>query len=123
MACGVPPVTASHRHPVHQRQHRLGILRLYQLREPALADLLAPPDPHRRVFVGLQDVPRLRLAVSAAEVLRGVLPGGMHVHGQTLAGIQELHQHTGVTRFSVVAAEPAAGVGANRVTQLRAVDQ
>ena len=116
-------VTRSHRHPVHERQHRLSILRLHQLREPVSADLLAPPDPHRGVVVGFQDVPRLGLAVGAAEVLRGVLPGGMHVHGQALAGIQELHEHTGVARFSVIAAEPAAGVGANRVTQQRAVGQ
>ena len=81
-------VTRPHRHPVHECQHRLGVLRLYQLREPVLADLFAPPDPHRRVVVGFQDVPRLGLAVGAAEVLRGVLPGGMHVHGQALAGIQ-----------------------------------
>ena len=38
MACGVPPgtrhaVTRSHPHPVHERQHRLSILRLHQLRE------------------------------------------------------------------------------------------
>ena len=116
-------VTRSHRHPVHQCQHRLSILRLHQLGEPVLADLLAPPDPHRGVVVGFQDVPCLGLAVGAAEVLRGVLAAGMHVHGQALTGIQELHEHTGVARFSVIAAEPAAGVGANRVTQQRAVGQ
>ena len=108
---------------MHERQHRLSILRLHQFREPVSADLLAPPDPHRGVVVGFQDVPRLGLAVGAAEVLRGVFPGGMHVHGQPLAGIQELHEHTGVARFSVIAAEPTAGVGANRITQQRAVGQ
>jgi hypothetical protein len=47
----------------------------------------------------------------------------MHMHGQALACIQELHEHTGVARLSVVAAEPTAGVGANRVTEQRAVGQ
>ena len=81
-------VARPHRHSVHERQHRLSVLRLDQLREPVVADRFAPPDPHRGVVVGFEDVPRLGLAVGAAEVPGGVIPGGMHVHGQALAGIQ-----------------------------------
>jgi hypothetical protein len=47
----------------------------------------------------------------------------MHVNGKALAGVQQLHEHTGVAWVSVVAAQPAKGIRANRITQQRAVGQ
>ncbi len=81
-------VARPHRDSVHECEHRIGVLCLYQLRETVLVDPFAPADPHRSPVVGFQDVPRLGLSVGASQVPRGVLSGGMHVHGQALAGIQ-----------------------------------
>jgi hypothetical protein len=45
----------------------------------------------------------------------------MNVHGQALARVQQLHQHTGVAGITVVATNPGQRIVADRITQQRAV--
>ena len=106
---------------MHERQHRLGVLCVDERRDAVGVDVLAPADPHGGVVVGLEDEPGLGLAVGAAKVPRRVRAGGMHVHGKTLPGVEQFHQHARVARLAVVAAEPVPRIGENRITKQRAV--
>jgi hypothetical protein len=64
-------------------------------------------------------MPRLGLAVRAAQVLAGERPVGMRVHGQPLARVEQLDQQLRVDpeRVQVVGAEPGTGILRDRVGQ------
>ena len=116
-------VTRPHLDPVHQREHRLGILRVDQCREPFGLNRFAPSHPDRGIVGSLEDVPRFCLAVGTAEMTACEFPCGVHMDRQSLPGIEQLHQHAGVAGLTVVTPEPADRIVSHRVTQQRAVGE
>ena len=128
IACGVPAGTkiaspARDRQLVHRVEHRA--------RRPARASTRAPrraprrgvqPTPHGGVRLGLDDQPRLGLAVRAAERLAGERAAGVEVDRQALAGVEQLdEQARGRGRSARVAEPRSPGIGGDRVAHQRPV--
>ncbi len=78
---------------------------------------------HRGAALGLDDVPRLGLAVAEAEVVAGERAAGVEVDGQALAGVEQLDQQgrVGAEARDVLGAEVGLGVGLDGVADERAV--
>ena len=78
-------------------------------------DLLAPADGHLRAVARREDDPRLGLAEVQPEVLVRERVVGMVVHGQALAGVQQLDQERGARAEArgVGGAEPPSGSAAS----------
>ena len=79
----------------------------------------------RGLGLGLHDDPRLGLPVAQTELLARERAAGMEVHGQALAGVQQLDEkgRIGAEALDVPGAEPALGVGGDRVADERPVLQ
>ena len=82
-------------------------------RQLAQLDVALERGVHRGAALGLDDPPRLRLAVAAAERLAGEGPAGVEVHGQALAGVEQLDEQrrVGAEAGDVLGAEVGLRVG------------
>ena len=87
---GVARVEVEH---VHRAEHRVGVLRPDPAGELVDADVPREPEVHPG---GLEHHPRLGLAVREAQVLGRERDVGVGVHGQALAGVEQLDQQRGV---------------------------
>ena len=110
---------------VHRAEHRGGVLGPHPFAQ--LVELQRPREPHvdRGLGLGLHDDPRLGLPVAQTELLARERAAGMEVHGQALAGVQQLDEkgRIGAEALDVPGAEPALGVGGDRVADERPVLQ
>ena len=119
-------VARPHADLVEVFQHPVRILGVDLLGEHGRVNVLAEPHPHGRVVaVGRKHMPGLGLAVARVEVPTRERPGGMDVHRQPLARIEQLDEQSDVGgpggRRS--GARPPDRVGRDEIGEERAVGQ
>ena len=78
-------------------EHARALLAIDPAREDVQIDVVLEAEPHRRALAArLDDQPRLGLAVHAAEAAPGECLVRMEVHRQPLAGVEQLHEQSGI---------------------------
>ena len=102
MACGVPgrhqhAVPGADRYPVQRADQRGHVLAGHPASQYASRDVVAEAQVDTGVFgAGGEHDPGFRLAVRAAQVGPAVGLVGVAVHGQPLAGVEQLDQQAGI---------------------------
>ena len=117
-------VAGRHRQLVHRGQHLLARLRVASTRGPWRArSSCLKPTRTAGAGLGLEDDPRLGLAVVEAQLALGERAAGVEVHRQALAGVEQLGQQrrVGAVAGDVLGPEPPLRVGGDRVPHQRAV--
>jgi hypothetical protein len=104
---------------VERGEHGVGVLLVDPLPGGLEVERLLEADVDGRAGLGLEDEPRLGLAVAEAEVLAGEGAARVVVDGEALAGVEELDQQGGVGAVpgDVLGAEERLGVGVDRVLE------